>query len=107
MFPRRDNPAKARLGTQGTSLFCSSLSAVPMTAVMLQIGLRPQREASALLPPRPCSMSSRRCASPTARISTLVGDKFADEWVTGLLCKHGVAYKVSPRPKSNCYRDLL
>ena len=41
------------------------------------------------------------------RIGTIFGDRYAGEWPREQFRKHGVTYAVSPRPKSDLFRDLL
>jgi hypothetical protein len=41
------------------------------------------------------------------RINKVVGDRYAGEWPREQFRKHGIAYELSVKPKSDLYRDLL
>lgn len=41
------------------------------------------------------------------RISTVTGDKYASEWPRERFREHGITYQVSPKNKSELYRDFL
>jgi hypothetical protein len=43
----------------------------------------------------------------TYKISTVQGDRFGGEWPRERFRVHGIAYELSPKPKSDIYRDLL
>jgi hypothetical protein len=43
----------------------------------------------------------------TYRITRVTGDRYAGEWPREQFRKRGIAYELSPRPKSDLYRDLL
>ena len=40
-------------------------------------------------------------------IAVVVGDRYAGEWVREPFRKHGIAYGLADKPKSDLYRDLL
>lgn len=41
------------------------------------------------------------------RVGTVFGDRYAGEWPREQFRKHGVTYAISPKPKSDLFRDLL
>lgn len=41
------------------------------------------------------------------RVSTVVGDRYAGEWPREAFRRHGIAYEIADRPKSDLYRDAL
>lgn len=43
----------------------------------------------------------------TYRVDRVVGDRYAGEWVREPFRKRGIRYELSPRPKSDIYRDAL
>jgi hypothetical protein len=41
------------------------------------------------------------------RVSTVVGDRYGGEWPRERFRKHGIDYRVSDKPRSDLYRDML
>jgi hypothetical protein len=41
------------------------------------------------------------------RVSTVVGDRYGGEWPRERFGKHGIDYRVSDKPSSDLYRDML
>lgn len=43
----------------------------------------------------------------TYRVTSVTGDRYAGEWPRDAFKRHGITYDVSPKPKSDLYRDAL